>query len=133
MMKVIIAGSRGINDYILVQQAIIDSGLWSKYTHKLEIVSGTCKNSPDVLGEAFASNNKLTLHRFPANWDKYGRRAGFVRNVQMGEFSDALIAIWDGKSKGTQQMVEWSWTNGLYTFVANQLTGENSVHNEHRS
>lgn len=115
-MKLIVAGSRGITKYSVVRQAIIDSGFWSKYKHSLEIVSGTAKGV-DSLGELFAERNGLICHKFPADWDTYGKRAGYLRNIQMGEFSDALCAIWDGKSKGTKQMIDFSRSIGLEVFV----------------
>ena len=43
---------------------------------------------------------------FPADWDKYGKAAGFIRNEQMAQNADALVVFWDGKSRGTKNMIE---------------------------
>ena len=52
-----------------------------------------------------------------AEWKKWGRRAGYRRNVQMAQHADALIAIWDGKSPGTRHMIETANAHGLAVFV----------------
>ena len=115
-MKLIIAGSRGITSYSVVREAVIASGLWAHYQHDIEVVSGGAKGV-DRLGEEFANKNGLKIHRFIPDWDTYGKRAGMLRNIQMGEFSDALVAIWDGESRGTKQMIDWATKNGLFVYV----------------
>ena len=131
-MKLIIAGSRSITDYETVRQAVILSGFWSKYGHNIEVVSG-CANGVDKLGELFAENNGLVIHRFPADWDnitveyarvktnklgkEYNAAAGAMRNIKMGNFADGLLAIWDGKSRGTKQMIEYAKSKGLEIYV----------------
>ena len=45
-------------------------------------------------------------YRFPADWDKYGKAAGYKRNGEMARNADALIAFWDGKSRGTKHMID---------------------------
>jgi hypothetical protein len=101
-MKIIVAGSRDFNDYLLVKYTILP------FTSKLEdveIVSGGAKGA-DRLGEILANDNKYKLKIFPADWDKYGKSAGYKRNKQMAEYADALVAFWDGESKGTKMMIE---------------------------
>lgn len=71
----------------------------------IEIVSGTCKGA-DKLGEKYSSEYNLKLKYFPANWDKLGRGAGFIRNKQMAEYSTHLVAFWDYTSKGTKHMID---------------------------
>ena len=105
-MKLIIAGSRGITDYQIVRNAVITSQLWEAYGDNLEIVCGLAKGV-DSLGKEFAERNNLKVHKFPANWDKHGKSAGYIRNKEMGDFADELLAIWDGKSKGTRGMIEY--------------------------
>lgn len=98
-MKVIIAGSRDITDKWTVVEAvgatdwIID-----------EVVSGAARGV-DRLGEEWAAIHNIPVKQFPANWDLYGKRAGFLRNAEMAAYADALIAIWDGKSRGTLNMI----------------------------
>ena len=69
-----------------------------------EIVSG-CANGVDELGELYADEISVPIKRFKPNWS-IGKHAGFIRNVQMANYADGLIAIWDGESRGTKHMIE---------------------------
>ncbi len=99
-MKVIIAGSRTINDERILWEAIKEAPF-----NITEIVCGMAKGV-DMLGHIYGYCNDLDVSEFPANWDQHGKSAGYKRNVQMGEYADALIAIWDGQSKGTKHMID---------------------------
>lgn len=98
-MKVIIAGSRNINDYKLVVDTIKSSG----YTIT-EVVSG-CAVGPDQLGEQWARANNVSVKEMPADWSQ-GAKAGPIRNKNMADYADAAIIIWDGQSRGTRNMIE---------------------------
>ena len=94
-MKIIIAGSRGFTNYDLVVEScdhIVKSGD--------EIVCGMAWGA-DMLGHKYAKEHKLKIHEFPADWNKHGKAAGYIRNHSMGDFADELIAFWDGISRGT--------------------------------
>lgn len=110
-MKVIIAGSRGIMDPSVVPQAALQSGFTVT-----EVVSGTARGV-DQLGEAWAILVGIPVRRFPADWNRFGRSAGFRRNAEMAEYADALIAIWDGASRGTTHMIDLARSKGLKVFV----------------
>lgn len=98
-MITIIAGSRSINDYNELLDAL------KKVPWVItEIVSGHA-SGVDMLGEQYAKENDLKLHLFKADWNKYGKRAGFIRNGEMAEYAGVLLAIWDGKSRGTKDMI----------------------------
>lgn len=100
-MKTIIAGSRTIDDEEVIHQAI---QIFNKEGFTLtELVSGTAKGV-DKTAESVC-NGKVPIKRFPANWNEFGRAAGPIRNKQMAEYADALIAIWDGLSSGTANMI----------------------------
>lgn len=101
-MRCIIAGSRSIFNPKIVRDAIAKSGWLGEIT---EVVSGSA-HGIDKLGEMWAENNNIPVKRFPANWAKYGRKAGSLRNKEMSEYGDRLIAIWDGDSTGTIDMVK---------------------------
>jgi hypothetical protein len=119
-MKIIVAGSREVTDYNIVRQAFIHSGFWRQYRTDIEVISGTARGV-DRLGEEFAERNGLRVHRFPADWDKYGKAAGHIRNKEMGKFAKAhdgrLLAIWDGNSLGTKQMIDFAIEIGLGGFI----------------
>lgn len=94
-MKVIIAGSRGITDMLLLETAIARSGFTIT-----EVVSGKAQGV-DTLGELWANNNNIPVSAFAAKWKIYGKkRAGKVRNLEMSEYGQALIAVWDGVESG---------------------------------
>ena len=57
------------------------------------------------------------IKRFPADWENLGRGAGYVRNVQMAFYADALIAFWDGESRGTKHMIDIAKEKGLMVRV----------------
>lgn len=102
-MKVIIAGTRDFNDYEFLCK-VCDHLLKKKEKEFIEIVSGTAKGA-DALGERYAKERGLGLKLFPAEWDTYGKAAGYKRNAQMALYADVLIAFWDGKSRGTNHMI----------------------------
>lgn len=101
-MKVIIAGSRDVTDYSEICKAIEKSGFIIT-----EVVSGKARGV-DSLGEAWASENNIPIKYFPANWTELGIGAGYKRNFDMRNYADALIAVWNGYSKGTVHMINIS-------------------------
>lgn len=122
-MKVIIAGSRKITDIAFVMKAIGDSGF--------KIDELVCGMAPgvDSLGLMWAKScnrlfphNPILIKEFPAQWGDlrhpeavlrqrpdgsyYNANAGPIRNSQMANYADALILVWDGKSKGSADMLK---------------------------
>lgn len=112
-MKVIIAGSRTINNIHKLLNALEKCPFCDDIK---EIVSGTAQGV-DKLGEQYAKGLDIPIKQFPANWKAYGRSAGFIRNCEMAEYADALIAVWDGKSRGTKHMIDKAKELKLKVFV----------------
>jgi YspA, cpYpsA-related SLOG family len=110
-VKVIIAGSRTITDASLVREAIEDSRFVVT-----EVVCGLARGV-DALGRLYAQRNGIPVKEFPANWKKFGRRAGMMRNCEMAAYADALIAVWDGYSSGTKNMISVAKSLGLKVYV----------------
>ena len=110
-MKTIIAGSRNIKNISIIYQTVYESGF-----DITEVVSGTARGV-DKLGEQWATENNIPIKRMPANWNLYGKSAGPIRNNEMADYADALIAIWDGKSKGTKWMIDVANKRGLMVYV----------------
>ena len=102
-MKLIIAGSREFTDYELLTEMLAAKDLNADTV--TEVVSG-CARGADRLGEKWAGAQGIPIARFPANWDSYGKRAGYVRNSEMAEYADACIVFWNGSSKGTKHMID---------------------------
>jgi len=109
-MKIIIAGSRNFTDYKKLCE-VCDHILQDQTD--IEIVSGAYYKGADKLGEQYAIERGYKIRQFPSNWKRFGRAAGPKRNEQMANYADALIAFWDGKSKGTKHMIELAKSKGL--------------------
>lgn len=110
MFKVIIAGTRTFDDYEALK-SYADYKL-GQIKEDIEIVSGGATGA-DTLGERYAKEKGYIIKRFPADWNRYGRRAGPLRNKQMADYADALIVFWDGSSRGTKSMLELAKEQGL--------------------
>lgn len=117
-MKCIIAGSRDITDCGLVEKAIADSGF-----EITEVVSGTARGV-DRLGERWAREHRIPIKRMPADWKGSGKRAGYYRNEGMAMYADALVAVWDFKSRGTQHMIDIAKRKGLKVYVPRSIGGQ---------
>jgi hypothetical protein len=103
--KVIIAGSRGFSNYKLLREQCNKYLREKRKTSNIIIVSGHARGA-DTLGEKYAQDEGFALEIYPAQWKKLGKQAGYRRNEQMAEVADALIAFWDGESKGTKHMID---------------------------
>jgi|TARA_B110000908_G_C10223161_1_gene436458 hypothetical protein len=102
-MRIIIAGGRDLKNYALVYSMC---QFYLQNTQVTEIVSGKARGA-DALGERFAKDMGIYVREFPAEWEKYGKtKAGKIRNEQMAKYGTHLIAFWDGKSRGTANMIE---------------------------
>lgn len=110
-MRTIIAGSRTITDISAVYEAVEKCG-WIPTV----IVSGHAPGV-DRLGEKWAEIEIVQLEVYPANWARFGRGAGKIRNAEMALKAEALIAIWDGYSKGTGHMIDCARANNLKIYV----------------
>lgn len=111
-MKTIIAGSRTITDMSAVVKAIAKSGF-----DITAIISGMAAGV-DTLAVRYAMQHGIELIKMPADWS-LGRGAGYKRNIQMAEIADALIAIWDGTSRGTEHMIKIAFEHKLKVHVYN--------------
>lgn len=98
--RVIIAGSRTYRGGVEgIERAVKASGF------DCEVVICGCALGADSAGHMWAHENGRKVECFPADWKKLGKGAGIIRNGQMAEVADALIAIWDGGSRGTKDMI----------------------------
>ncbi len=125
--RVIIAGGRDFNDYALLKVKC-DKILASKgQTHNIVVITGAARGA-DSLGEQYARENGYAIDSRPADWNAHGKSAGFIRNVQMANSADALIAFWDGKSHGTKHMIDTAINKGLEvrTIIYNDMNKDES-------
>jgi len=112
-MRIIIAGGRDFSDQPLMCEKV-DFYL-SHIREKgvpIIIISGTARGA-DSEGETYAVSRGIPIERYPAEWDKYGKSAGYRRNEEMAKVADGLIAFWDGKSRGTKHMIDLAHQHNL--------------------
>lgn len=116
-MNILIAGSRDFNNYDLVESTLT---AWAKNqsitNNDITIISGGARGA-DKLGERFAKEYDLKLQIYPADWNQYGKSAGYKRNTQMAEVTDVAFIFWDGESKGTKHMIDLCKSRGIDTHV----------------
>lgn len=111
-MKTIIAGSREGFEGLDLLLAVIESGF-----EITEVVSGGARGV-DRLGERWAEMEGVPIKQFIPDWNgPHKKAAGHVRNRAMGDYADALIALWNGESKGTKGMIDYARKKGLQVFV----------------
>lgn len=123
-MQLIIAGSRSINDMTLLDEYVWDAhgmladdivkqyGAIPMFALGLTIIEGGAKGI-DRLARQWAKRHQLPCRTYSADWERHGKSAGYKRNEIMAENADALLAFWDGKSKGTQHMINAAMRNHL--------------------
>ena len=131
-IKVIIAGGRDYDDYEMAKaelNMLIAPGVFNR---KVTIVSGRCSvgkltfttkegtkvYGADGIGERYAQEYGFEVEPYPADWSK-GKKAGYIRNLQMAKAATHAIIFWDGKSKGSEMMIKLSKENGLRTVTIN--------------
>jgi len=102
-MRTIIAGSRNAN-YPDIEAALS----LCPWRDKITVVLSGGATGADLHGEYWARLHKIEIEKHPADWQTHGKAAGHMRNKAMSRNADALVAIWDGKSKGTKSMIEYA-------------------------
>lgn len=110
-MKVLVCGSRTIDDPAVVSQAVEKSGI-----SPTQIISGGARGVDRFAGE-YAAAKGIEFTEYLADWDKYGKRAGFIRNYAVVGAADAVIAVWDGESSGTKHSIDLARSSGKPVFV----------------
>ena len=96
MMRLAIIGSRSFDDYQLIINEL------QSYKDKITLVVSGGARGADTLSEKWANENNIETLIFLADWEKHGKRAGFIRNEDIIKNCDCCIAFWDGKSPGTK-------------------------------
>jgi len=111
-MKLLIAGSRDFNDYDLLKEKLDKFfSIYLEDGEEVTIISGTARGA-DKLGENYARENSLKLECFPADWNTHGKKAGILRNIEMGKICTHGLLFWDGKSRGTAHMKDELYGQG---------------------
>jgi hypothetical protein len=124
-MKLLIFGDRKFNDYPLLK-TIVDKFIFVQMEVIDSVISGKAKGA-DTLGELWAKEQKLPVLSYPADWDTYGKSAGFLRNKQMSEVADVAIGFLAPESKGTRHMINLCKEKKIPLMVYKIDTGEIEV------
>ena len=123
-MKLIVAGGRDFKDYRLLKETL--DNFQKEYGNIAEVVSGTAVGV-DKLGEQYANENNIPIKRFVPDWKGLGKRAGHVRNRQMGDYAKEhggmLVAFWDKQSRGTKGTIDYATKIGLKSVVVHYGVG----------
>lgn len=116
-IKLAIVGSREICDPTLVLKTIDILKKYSQFDTIELIVSGGARGV-DSLAKDYAEKNNIPCKEHLPDWDKHGKAAGFIRNEKIINEATHVIAIWDGKSKGTKHSIKLSqsWNKFLLTY-----------------
>ena len=127
-LRIIVAGSREFKNYDLLRDTLmdyldfIDDKDVVHNPSQVKFISGTAKGA-DTLGEQFAYTYEYDVIRFPADWNTYGKSAGYRRNAEMAKYASeaygVLFAFWDGQSRGTKHMIDLAKRYGLEIHVVN--------------
>jgi hypothetical protein len=89
------------------------------YTRLEQLPDGTTVMHGDARGvdrkvEEFCRTLSIPCRAFPADWERYGKRAGHVRNAEMLDKGPELVlAFWDGHSKGTENVIREARIRGI--------------------
>lgn len=117
MFNLLVSGGRDFNNYQLLKDKL-DYYLSQKNKEDVVLLSGHARGA-DTLAEYYANEKRIKVEIFPANWDEYGKSAGFIRNAEMINKADALIAFWDGKSKGTKHAIDLARKKNIRVVIVN--------------
>lgn len=117
--RVVVAGGRDypISKFTLRRLKLTLDNL-STNPDDILLISGNARGADQVPYQM----SGYTVEGFPAEWDKYGKSAGYIRNQEMAERGTHLIAYWDGKSKGTGHMISLARENGCKVCIIRYST-----------
>ena len=117
MKKIAIVGSRNFKNYYVFKRVVSLILDFNNLTKKqIEIISGGAEGA-DSLARRYAIENSIPFKELLADWKKFGKKAGYIRNVEIWNYSDFGIAFWDGVSKGTSHSIDLAEKQGKKLFL----------------
>lgn len=102
-MRLIIAGGRDFTDLDMMTTRL--AAILDETMERIVLISGTARGA-DATGERWAAANGVHVERYPADWNKYGKSAGYKRNTEMAKQATHCVVFWDGKSRGSKHMID---------------------------
>jgi len=119
MIKIAIIGSRTFFDYKNLVE--MENFIFSKIdVDEVDVVVSGGARGADTLGRLWAEAHDIKMVEYHADWDRYGRAAGHIRNKLIIDDADIVFAFWDGKSSGTRHSIRLARESNkvihIYTF-----------------
>lgn len=119
-MRVLITGSRDWDDRSILAQVLLNAEMTAIPEHgrlaKMLLVSGACPTGADRIAEEYAEEWGWKIERHPADWDQYGKRAGFLRNSEMVHLgADVCLAFIKNESRGASMTARLAEEAGIPT------------------
>lgn len=118
-LRLAVVGSRTFTDQYVVYFFLHE--YLDVFGTSLELVSGGCPSGPDNFAESFATSYNIPITVYPANWEKFGKAAGFIRNSDIVTNCDEVIAFWDRKSKGTFDTIKKARKQGKEVIIVDDM------------
>ena len=128
-MRLIIAGGRKFTDLALMTEKL--DHLIKKTDEKITVIIGTARGA-DETGERYAALRGLDVERYPAQWDTYGRSAGYRRNELMASLATHCVVFWDGQSRGSKHMIDLAKAQGLEVRVVRYIEHNGVIYRDER-
>lgn len=112
-MKIMVTGSRGWKHVGLIRRLLTQ-------LRPTLIIHGDCKQGADAMADTIATSMGIPVKKYPAQWETYGKSAGFIRNTEMivKEQPEAVVAFWDGSSRGTEHAIKEAEKLGVTVLIA---------------
>lgn len=111
-MRILVTGSRDWEDRDLIYQIL---GEFTSHGVRHTLVHGDCPTGADRMADDWAKcQPDIIVEKYPAEWDVYGKRAGFVRNEQMVNLgADICLAFIKNNSKGATMTANLAQAAGI--------------------
>lgn len=112
-MRILVTGSRDWDDWRTLEMALEGAVRGISY-HKVTIVHGDCPTGADYGADSWATQREIEVERHPADWDKHGRKAGPLRNIEMVDSgADICLAFIKNHSKGATHCANYAELKGI--------------------
>jgi hypothetical protein len=125
--RLAVVGSRTFRDW---EELVRTIGPQWKAGYISEIISGKAKGA-DSLAARFAKNNNIPLREFEPDYDSFGKSAPFIRNQQIVDNAECMVAFWDGSSAGTLDSIKKAIKAKLVVLVVPDLGHESGPYDEY--
>jgi len=118
LKNIVIAGSRYFEDYNTAKKFITECIELENINEAITIITGGCRGA-DSLGEKYAADHTLNFKKIDADWKRFGKSAGPIRNKKLADEGDIIICFWDQKSRGTKSLIDCALQQNKTVYIMN--------------